>query len=232
MLNKGGHSAEGLNAYREHISRAPHPRLSAETKAALQVEAALLEARAAPATIAQFHIHEDESLRGKRRVSVAAAGAALDALHQNVGLDLARQLLADVGARQVYPTRACYLYYGIGDFALLHHDVTQCTATLLVAVAGTPQPLILYPSFGQAVDSDIEALNAAPVAPREVFESFLADHIAATRLESTVVDFPPGAIAAQRGRDVPHARYPQDSPVTMAALCYASLVHHPAWLAA
>jgi hypothetical protein len=210
-----------------YVGDFPRQLLSSDVQASLRSEADDLRVHAGGATIARFHLHDDGSLRGKRRVRVATGGARLHELHHTVGLDAARR----ASNVQLYPTRACYLYYEPGDYALLHHDVSQCTVTLLACVAGDAEPLILYPSFGRATESDIEALNAAPVCDRVMFESYLADHIDPARLSAVSLEPTADLIVAQRGRDIPHARYPQDSPVTMAALCYAALVHHPAWLA-
>jgi hypothetical protein len=193
-------------------------------------EARSLGDRSEPATIARFYVHDDGSLRGKRRVNVATGGTALHTIHHGVGLALARDLLASVDAAQVYPTRACYLYYAAGDYALLHHDVTQCTATLLLPVLGEPAPLVLYPNFGTPRNSDIIALNEAPVSSQSAFEKSLSRRLDEARLRSRVLTLPEGRLVGQTGRDVPHARYPQTDAVVLAAFCYAALVHRPPWL--
>lgn len=180
-------------------------------------------------TIAEFSLDADGALRGRRQVSASGPGAALARLHQGAGLEMARRAVGS--SLSVFPTRASYLYYAPGDFALLHHDVTQCTVTLLASLSEGADPLYAYPSFGRASEADVPHLNAAPFDDAYSFHSFMKARVGADRISSFPLEISSEAMIALPGRDLLHARYPQDSPVSVLALCYSALTHRPSWSA-
>ena len=206
------------------LLRAP---IDAELRATLRAEAEAQRAQSDPIVLAEFGIDGDGALRGKRHVVAAGPGPALAALHRGAGLELARRAVDD--GMPTFPTRASLLYYGAGDHAMLHHDVSQCTVTILMCLSGKADPLIAYPAFGRADEADVAALNAAPIDSRERFEQAVGERLGAERLRSFPIDISPDSLVALPGRDMPHARYPQPDPVMVAALCYGALAHRPAW---
>jgi hypothetical protein len=179
-------------------------------------------------TVGAFRIDGDGSLRGPRQVGVATGGATLNRLQREYGMSIALEAYSS-SAGQLFPTRACYLYYAPGDYALLHHDVSHCGVTLLACLSDNAEPLLLYPDFGRATVEDALTLNSARATDRAEFDRRVSGRIDATRMRSVEIRLEPGAIVAQRGRDVPHARYAQAQMVTVAAVCYAPMTHTPAW---
>lgn len=201
--------------------------LGADLQRQIRDEAASRQEIAELIAIDSFSLDEDGALRGKRHVSASGPGPVLTGLHHGVGLALARSASSHPTA--LFPTRASYLYYAPGDFVLLHHDVTQCTVTILAALSASADPLVTYPSFGTATASDIPHLNAAPFDSHSAFDAFMNTRLPAERLVSMPIQINSDSLLLLPGRDLLHARYPQDNEVAMVALCYSALIHQPHW---
>lgn len=175
--------------------------------------------------ISAFALDVDGGLRGKRSVGAAGPGPCLTKLHEIEGLALARRVL---GSSAVFPTRASFLYYEAGSYGLLHHDISQCTVTLLLALTQA-EPLRIYPSFGKPRQDDLEVLNAAPYGAAAEFEGWCAAELGPGRMAATTIPILTDSFVALDGREMAHARYPQDELVMVASLCYAALSYRPTW---
>jgi hypothetical protein len=201
--------------------------LAQEFSVALREEAKTQGKKTDLITIEKFSLDADGALRGKRRVSAAGPGPVLNRLHFGLGRELAEK--SEIGDFSIFPTRSSFLYYAPGDYVLLHHDVTQCTVTILATLGDSADPLYAYPGFGTAGEADIPHLNGAPFDSRESFETYVGQRIGEERVRSAALRLKPTFMVALPGRDLLHARYPQDSPVVVVALCYSALAHRPQW---
>lgn len=137
---------------------------------------------------------------------LAAPGPELQGLHES---DEVRALAHALLGKVVFPTRASYLYYEVGDHVGLHQDAISCELTLLVALSAGREPITLHP----------ELVDAAP-------ERMLALAMATDGLPPGGVDvaYPEGGAIALIGGRLPHRRAPVNQPAMIAALCFKPLL--------
>lgn len=178
--------------------------LTAGRADAIRAEATSLASHARRADGNYYCVNADGSISSPRRLSTAAAGSALQAIHHDESL---LDRLADILGRRIAPTRGSYIYYEPGDYIGLHKDAAVCTVTLIGSIAGALASLVIHPAL---VDVPAEQL------------------VATSRAHSAM---PPGGVRVAipdrgsflllLGSKIPHHRPATLDRCMIATLCYA-----------
>jgi hypothetical protein len=174
--------------------------ISAESLEELRDEAARQRAHAAHHTYRTPTIEADGNFIAERRNSYSPAGPGLDAWHTDDAV------LASVGKLtgcEVFPTRATYVYYDVGDFIGLHVDVALSRVTLLSRLSPVDDPVYVCPE-----------LLRVPLS--KVLEEATSDYAR----RGKPVPVPVGGFLAIAGADLPHFRPPGDEECLVVSMCY------------
>lgn len=151
----------------------------------------------------QSEIDYDGRLRTSRQLSLGAPGEKLIEFHRDSGLEMARRF----ASTDVYPTRASYIYYEVGDYFGPHQDVPQCDVTLIIPLT-FPSHLTVYPSGLEG-------------APTRIFEQYTRSELPG----AIRIDYQAGNIYGIRGGRLLHSRRPASiSPEMVAVACYSALI--------
>lgn len=201
--------------------------LTDDVVGSLQQESTTMMEMALPVFQEKHELDPDQGIHGGLKVTAAGPGPTLQNFHSNEGLMLA-QKLAGPGA-QLIPTRATYLYYSTGDYALIHHDTVHAQITVLVGLDGALEPLVMFPKWGRTTNEDIEILNNLSSKDRSGF-SREAPLMFGERAHGYQIEFTKNAMVAIRGRHIPHARFEQDAPARLCAVCFSLFVPSSSWL--
>lgn len=111
----------------------------------LRAEAGQLAAAATLTSTAAYELGaEGQDFRSPVRFRMAGAGDELRGLHESATL---RRLASDIADTPMEPTKAGYLYYGVGDRIGLHTDLPACELVLLVALEPDAPPLVVHPEL-------------------------------------------------------------------------------------
>lgn len=164
----------------------------------------------ASATIRDFvepHITAEGRLYSQTRHWVGEPGPELEALHDS---DWLSELVAGFARKPVLATRGAYIYYDIGGSVGLHTDVGACTASALIPIAHpAPEALVVHPEL-----VGLDAASLLDISARH------AGHPPA----GVTLEYPSDGLVLLQGNSLPHHRPPCAEPVTIAALCFDSLL--------
>lgn len=137
-------------------------------------------------------------LRTSRRFSVSSGGEVMASIHDS----LIARWMVDVVDHRALPTRASFLYYASGDYVGPHHDLAQCTYTVLVPIT---QPSYLH-TYPEGLDGE----------PDEIERAFLAGE-----LLSKPVKLASKSASVITGQELMHSRPPGHAEAWTAVFCYS-----------
>src|SRR3954453_675598 len=203
-MNSRVHVTDAHTLRRDGFGRLGYS-LPANALARLRTEAAEREAEAERVETDAYELHADgQDFRSPVSLGMAEAGPELKGLHESSELvTLAREL----AGTEMQPSKANYLYYGVGDRIGLHTDLPACELVLLVAFDSFAPPLIVHPEL-------------RTLTPEQLAE--LAEQTDGTPAGGISVPLDDAALVGLIGGGLPHQTRPValGAEATVATLCY------------
>lgn len=181
------------------------------------IDGAVLEAlrgeaisRRPAATVRDFvepHVTEEGRLYSQTLHWVGEPGPVLEELHESAWL---ADILGEFAGKRVMPTRGAYIYYDTGGSVGLHTDVGACTVSALLPIS-TPasEDLVVHAELvGVPADKLLAISRQSDGHPTG----------------GSKLAYPEDGLVLLKGSVLPHHRPPCAAPVTIAALCFDSLL--------